>query len=87
MRNSTEYDLNGTTRYKSSYSSGNGGDCLEVTHWRKSTYSAGDGSDCLEVSDGHPDLTPVRDSKNPHGPNLLFPTSAWAAFVQDLKRG
>jgi len=68
MRNSSAYDLGGAT-------------------WHKSSYSGGQGGNCLEVSDGHPDFTPVRDSKNPHGPNLLFPTSAWAAFVEDLKRG
>ncbi|MET8982911.1 DUF397 domain-containing protein [Streptomyces sp. NPDC004539] len=85
MWNSTEYDLDGATWYKSSYSGGQGGNCLEVARWRKSTYSGGEGGNCLEVSDGHPTLTPVRDSKNP-GPKLLFPTPAWAAFVEDLKQ-
>ncbi len=53
--------------------------------WRKSSYSgAGGGTgtdDCLEVADHIPGLVPVRDSKNPHGPALVFPTPAWAAFV------
>ncbi|MFM9446197.1 DUF397 domain-containing protein [Streptomyces acidiscabies] len=87
MRNSTEYDLGGTTWYKSSYSGGQGGNCLEVARWRKSTYSGGSGGDCLEVADGHPSLTPVRDSKNPSGPALVFRTHSWAAFVEDLKQG
>ncbi|MFJ8596451.1 DUF397 domain-containing protein [Streptomyces sp. NPDC093598] len=28
---------------------------------------------------------PVRDSKNPHGPKLVFRATAWAAFVENLK--
>ncbi|GAQ58070.1 DUF397 domain-containing protein [Streptomyces acidiscabies] len=86
MRNSTEYDLDGATWYKSSYSGGQGGNCLEVARWRKSTYSGGQGGDCLEVADGHPSLTPVRDSKNPSGPALVFRTQSWTAFVEDLKQ-
>ncbi len=57
--------------------------------WRKSSYSgSGDekgGNNCLEVSDRIPGLVPVRDSKNPHGPALLFPAPAWAAFVAGLR--
>ncbi|MFF3643863.1 DUF397 domain-containing protein [Streptomyces sp. NPDC002564] len=53
--------------------------------WRKSTHSGGSGSDCLEVLDGHPDVTPVRDSKNPRGPRIPFRTAAWSAFVAHLK--
>lgn len=67
MRNSTEYNLDGATWYKSSYSGGQGGNCLEV-------------------SDGHPGIAPVRDSKNPSGPKLVFRTESWASFVEDLKR-
>lgn len=72
---------------KSSYSGGNSGDCLEVSDaWRKSTYSGGDSGDCLEVNDdacaAH---LPVRDSKNPTGPAILFPATAWTAFVDSLK--
>ncbi|KND36883.1 DUF397 domain-containing protein [Streptomyces acidiscabies] len=55
--------------------------------WRKSTYSGPVSDDCLEVADGHPELTPVRDSKNPSGPKLVFRTQSWTAFVQDLKQG
>jgi hypothetical protein len=54
--------------------------------WRKSSYSGGDSGDCLEVSDAHPTHVPVRDSKNPHGPAVLFAAPAWAAFVATLKR-
>ncbi|WP_084468551.1 DUF397 domain-containing protein [Nocardiopsis trehalosi] len=36
--------------HKSSYSSGNGGNCVEVG-WRKSSYSGGDANSCIEVAD------------------------------------
>ncbi|OEJ39633.1 DUF397 domain-containing protein [Streptomyces agglomeratus] len=86
MRTSPEYDLSTATWHKSSYSGGDGGNCLEIATWRKSTYSDGSGGDCLEVSDGHPHVVPVRDSKNPEGPALVVPAAAWSAFVADLKR-
>ncbi|MBV7699012.1 DUF397 domain-containing protein [Streptomyces sp. TRM70350] len=53
--------------------------------WRKSSYSDGQGADCVEVADNLPGVTPVRDSKNPEGPALVFPAPAWAAFVTALK--
>ncbi|MFS7872763.1 DUF397 domain-containing protein [Streptomyces asiaticus] len=53
--------------------------------WRKSSYSNGDGGDCVEVADNLPGLVPVRDSKNPDGPALLFPAGSWAAFIASLK--
>jgi hypothetical protein len=52
--------------------------------WRKSTYSGGQGGDCVEVADGLP-VVPVRDSKDPEGPALIFPAAAWTAFITDLK--
>ncbi|CAM5447572.1 hypothetical protein SALBM135S_04318 [Streptomyces alboniger] len=88
MDNSTreyEYDLSVATWHKSSYSGGQGGDCLEVARWRKSTHSAGDGGDCLEVGDAHPAIVPVRDSKNPAGPRLVFRAATWSTFIENLK--
>lgn len=85
--NSSDYDLSTATWHKSSYSGGDGGDCLEVATWRKSSYSGGDGGNCLEVADGHPGVVPVRDSKVTDGPALLFRSEAWDSFVADLKRG
>lgn len=58
---------------------------LSAAVWRKSTYSGGDGADCLEVAADLPGLTPIRDSKNPHGPKLAFRAEAWTAFVANLK--
>ena len=60
-------------------------DCdLSTVTWHKSSYSGGGGGDCLEVADGHPTLVPVRDSKNPLGPKLVFRADAWSAFVDSL---
>ncbi|MFE9031487.1 DUF397 domain-containing protein [Streptomyces iakyrus] len=53
--------------------------------WCKSSYSGGSGGDCLEIADGHRTLIPVRDSKNPEGPKLVFRATAWSAFVENLK--
>jgi uncharacterized protein DUF397 len=80
-----DHDLTSAVWIKSSYSGGGGGDCLEIARWRKSTYSGGGGGNCLEVADGHPALVPVRDSKNPHGPKLVFRPDAWSAFVENLR--
>ncbi|MFC4326639.1 DUF397 domain-containing protein [Streptomyces andamanensis] len=55
--------------------------------WRKSSYSNEDGADCVEIADAFPALIPLRDSKNPAGPVLLFPRSAWTPFLSALKRG
>ncbi|NEC09242.1 DUF397 domain-containing protein [Streptomyces sp. SID7909] len=83
--NSSNYDLSTATWYKSSYSAGDGGNCVEVATWRKSTYSGPSGGDCLEVLDGVPDVVPVRDSKVTDGPAVVFATTAWQQFVTDLK--
>ncbi|MFF9199503.1 DUF397 domain-containing protein [Streptomyces sp. NPDC014779] len=87
-----EYDLNNAGWFKSSYSNGEGGDCVEVSYdfvhatgWRKSSYSNSQGGDCLEVLDNVPGVVPVRDSKNPTGPALVVPAAAWAVFVAGLK--
>ncbi|MEV8329869.1 DUF397 domain-containing protein [Streptomyces niveus] len=86
-RSSLEYDLSAASWHKSTYSGGSGGDCLEMGTWRKSSYSGGDGGDCLEVADGLADIVPVRDSKSPEIPGVVFPAPAWSAFVASLKTG
>lgn len=55
--------------------------------WRKSSHSGGNGGDCIEVALGSVDLVPVRDSKDPAGPALLFPAPAWDAFLAGLRAG
>ncbi|MEV0266477.1 DUF397 domain-containing protein [Streptomyces sp. NPDC050617] len=52
--------------------------------WHKSSYSNGSQS-CVEVADECPGVVPVRDSKNPDGPTLIFTADAWAAFVSEVK--
>jgi len=74
---------------KSSYSGSSGGSCLEVSEayavWRKSSYSGGASGACLEVNDACTACVPVRDSKNPHGPAVVFAASAWTPFVTAVK--
>lgn len=60
---------------------------LNNAQWRKSSYSNGQGGDCLEVSDHHPGVVPVRDSKTPQGPALIFPAGGWTVFVEAVKGG
>ncbi|MEU9122956.1 DUF397 domain-containing protein [Streptomyces sp. NPDC048506] len=58
---------------------------LSAAVWRKSSYTSGEGGNCVEVVDDLPDIVPVRDSKDPHGPAILFPTAAWSSFVSAVK--
>ncbi|GAA0899419.1 hypothetical protein GCM10009574_083980 [Streptomyces asiaticus] len=60
---------------------------LNGAAWRKSSYSNQAGGDCVEVADGIPGLVPVRDSKRPDGPALVFPVASWTAFVDELTTG
>ncbi|MFF1409757.1 DUF397 domain-containing protein [Streptomyces sp. NPDC058289] len=70
--------------FKSSYSSGEGGECLEVAFdWRKSSYSSGEGGNCVEVA-GCADSVHVRDSKVTAGPQLAIAPGAWAAFLDGV---
>ncbi|MFF3600212.1 Scr1 family TA system antitoxin-like transcriptional regulator [Kitasatospora indigofera] len=54
--------------------------------WSKSSYSNGGGA-CIEVAAGFTGLMPVRDSKDPEGPALVFSADAFAAFVAGVKAG
>ena len=60
---------------------------LNGAAWRKSSYSNQEGGNCVEVADGIPGVVPVRDSKDPHGPVLAFPTESWTAFIREIKTG
>ncbi|WEB41839.1 DUF397 domain-containing protein [Streptomyces yunnanensis] len=69
--------------FKSSYSSDEGGACLEVAYaWRKSSYSGDEGGQCLEVAVS-PHAIHIRDSKNSPegGPTFTVSPEAWAAFT------
>ncbi|GAA2238883.1 hypothetical protein GCM10010430_19950 [Kitasatospora cystarginea] len=62
-------------------------DASTLKTWRKSSYSGGDNGSCVEVADGFASVMPVRDSKDPDGPALVFPAEAWSAFVTGVKAG
>ncbi|QIQ03199.1 DUF397 domain-containing protein [Streptomyces liangshanensis] len=64
---------------KSSYSTNDGPECVEVA-WVKSSYSSNEGAACVEVA-ATPATVLVRDSKNPAGPRLGVSPDAWAGFV------
>ncbi|MEW1577950.1 DUF397 domain-containing protein [Streptomyces microflavus] len=67
--------------FKSSYSSGSGGNCIEVAFdWHKSSYSSGSGGDCVEVA-SCPHSVHVRDSKVTDGPAFAVAPDAWSTFV------
>ncbi|MFE2292158.1 DUF397 domain-containing protein [Streptomyces sp. NPDC059452] len=67
--------------FKSSHSSDQGGDCLEVAYaWHKSSYSSDQGGACVEVA-AHPSAVHIRDSKVTDGPILTVVPAAWGAFV------
>ncbi|WP_420033589.1 DUF397 domain-containing protein [Streptomyces sp. cg28] len=83
-----EYDLSNARWRTSSYSDGDGGNCVEVAydftgaaHWRKSTYSNGEGGDCVEVADNIAGVVPVRDSKVADGAVIVIGADAWQAFI------
>ncbi|MEU6664745.1 DUF397 domain-containing protein [Streptomyces sp. NPDC046727] len=66
--------------FKSSYSSGEGGDCVEAAYnWRKSSHSDGEGGDCVEIAP-HPTAIHIRDSKRPVAHFTVTP-EAWSAFL------
>ncbi|MFC5664470.1 DUF397 domain-containing protein [Kitasatospora misakiensis] len=59
---------------------------LSRASWFKSSYS-GNGGSCVEVAADFPGMVPVRDSKDPSGPALVFPADAWHAFVAGVQGG
>jgi hypothetical protein len=73
--------------FKSSYSDGEGGQCIEVAvEWFKSSHSGAEGGQCVEVADC-PRTVHVRDSKDEDGPVLSVGRDTWAAFVAYARRG
>ncbi|MGW6912721.1 DUF397 domain-containing protein [Kitasatospora sp. NPDC054939] len=57
---------------------------LTSANWYKSSYS-NNGGTCVEIASNVPSLVPVRDSKDPEGPALVFPRAAWDAFVAAVR--
>ncbi|MFE7646340.1 DUF397 domain-containing protein [Streptomyces phaeoluteigriseus] len=60
---------------------------LRAASWRRSSYSNSDGGECIEVSDDFAPAVPVRDSKVPDGPVLVFPAPGWSSFVSAVRDG
>ncbi|WP_031088621.1 DUF397 domain-containing protein [Streptomyces sp. NRRL WC-3549] len=58
---------------------------LSAVSWRKSSYSNSDGGECVEVCDDFASAVPVRDSKDPQGPVLVFAADGWSSFVSAVK--
>ncbi|MFE9425275.1 DUF397 domain-containing protein [Kitasatospora sp. NPDC006697] len=59
---------------------------LSGASWFKSSYS-NNGGECVEVSASFPGAGPVRDSKNPAGPALVFTAEGFNTFIQGVKNG
>lgn len=61
----------------------------ETPRWFTSSYS-GNGGECIEVAANlaaSRGVVPVRDSKDPNGPALLFQADAFSAFVAAVAHG
>lgn len=69
---------------KSSFSGGNGGECVELA-WRKSSFSGSNGGECVEVARTET-VFGIRDSKNTDGPVLALPEARGRAFLATVKR-
>lgn len=84
-------DLTGVAWRKSSYSGGNGGNCVEFAiltgvEWRKSSYSSGNGGNCVEFADLSSAVA-VRDSKDPEGPALILTPAQWRGLTARIRAG
>ncbi|MEV0183129.1 DUF397 domain-containing protein [Streptomyces sp. NPDC050625] len=71
---------------KSSYSSDQGGDCVECAPigalaWRKASYSGDQGGECVEIAEASCATVAVRDSKTPTGPVLTLAPATFTAFL------
>ncbi|MBB5933643.1 DUF397 domain-containing protein [Streptomyces zagrosensis] len=65
-------------------------DSSHLTGWVKSSHSGLEANACVEWAPSHAAEAggvPVRDSKDPHGPALVFDAAAWSAFVAGVKAG
>lgn len=62
---------------------------LTAAEWAKSSYSGSDGGQCVEFSRSFAasGVIPVRDSKTPNGPALVFSADGWSSFVSAVIRG
>ncbi|MFJ4793905.1 DUF397 domain-containing protein [Kitasatospora purpeofusca] len=57
--------------------------------WFKSSYSS-NGGNCVEVAANlatSAGIVPIRDSKDPEGPSLVFPAAEFSAFLSAVRDG
>jgi hypothetical protein len=91
-------DLSRIEWRKASYSSSDGGNCVEVGVWRTASYSTSNGGACVEVAPARDTaaatrgsdagaLCLVRDSKDLDGPKLAFTPQGWKAFTRRVRSG
>ena len=66
--------------------SGMPADGLGPVAWRKSTASNPNG-DCVELAPLPADAVAVRNSRDPHGPALIYTRSAIRALLDQVKAG
>lgn len=59
---------------------------LSGASWFKSSHS-NNGGTCVEIAPNFPGIVPVRDSKDPEGPALVFSADAWQAFASAVTAG
>ena len=60
----------------------------ESPRWFKSSYS-NNGGQCIEIAANlvaSRGVVPVRDSKDPNGPALVFSADGWSSFVSAVQR-
>lgn len=57
---------------------------LSKAAWRKASRSNDSGANCVEVA-GVPNIVALRDSKDPHGPNILVSRKDFRHFTETLK--
>ncbi|MER7793847.1 DUF397 domain-containing protein [Streptomyces sp. NPDC097640] len=60
----------------------------ESPRWFKSSYSDNGGA-CIEIAANlvaSRGVVPVRDSKDPNGPTLVFSAAEWSSFVSAVQR-
>ncbi|WP_433467939.1 DUF397 domain-containing protein [Spirillospora sp. CA-128828] len=80
-------DPSNTQWRKSSYTTPNGGNCVELASlpnnvtWRKSSQSGENGGNCVELA-GLADVVAVRDSKDPDGEVLMLRREALRTALQ-----
>jgi hypothetical protein len=55
--------------------------------WRKASRSGNNGGNCVEVARNLPGIVAVRDSKDPHGPKLVFTPDEWRVFTAGVTAG